>query len=72
MSAEARLKEKNIALPKQATPMANYVSAVRTGNLLFLAGHGPVREGDGVLPRAASSARICPSSRAIRSRARSA
>jgi enamine deaminase RidA (YjgF/YER057c/UK114 family) len=47
MSAEARLKEKNIALPKQATPMANYVSAVRTGNLLFLAGHGPVRQADG-------------------------
>jgi enamine deaminase RidA (YjgF/YER057c/UK114 family) len=23
--------------------MANYVSAVRTGNLLFLSGHGPVR-----------------------------
>jgi enamine deaminase RidA (YjgF/YER057c/UK114 family) len=47
MSAEAQLKERNIALPKQATPMANYVSAVRTGNLLFLAGHGPVRQADG-------------------------
>ncbi len=47
MSAEARLKEKNIALPKQATPMANYVSAVQSGNLLFLAGHGPVRQPDG-------------------------
>jgi enamine deaminase RidA (YjgF/YER057c/UK114 family) len=51
MSAEARLKEKNIALPAQATPMANYVSAVRTGNLLFLAGHGPVRQADGSYPR---------------------
>jgi enamine deaminase RidA (YjgF/YER057c/UK114 family) len=47
MSAEARLKERNIALPQQATPMANYVSAVRSGNLLFLAGHGPVRKPDG-------------------------
>ena len=47
MSSEAQLKERNIALPKQATPMANYVSAVRTGNLLFLAGHGPVRQADG-------------------------
>jgi enamine deaminase RidA (YjgF/YER057c/UK114 family) len=45
MSAEARLKEKNITLPTQPTPMANYVSAVRTGNLLFLAGHGPIRDG---------------------------
>ena len=43
MGAEATLKAKNIALPAPATPMANYVSAVRTGNLLFLAGHGPVR-----------------------------
>jgi enamine deaminase RidA (YjgF/YER057c/UK114 family) len=51
MSAEARLKEKNIALPEQAAPMANYVSAVRTGDLLFLAGHGPVRQPDGSFPR---------------------
>jgi enamine deaminase RidA (YjgF/YER057c/UK114 family) len=51
MSAEARLKEKNIALPAQATPMANYVSVVRTGNLLFLAGHGPVRQADGSYAR---------------------
>jgi enamine deaminase RidA (YjgF/YER057c/UK114 family) len=50
MSAEARLKEKNITLPQQAAPMANYVSAVRTGNLLFLAGHGPVRRADGSYP----------------------
>jgi enamine deaminase RidA (YjgF/YER057c/UK114 family) len=43
MGAEATLKAKNITLPAQSTPMANYVSAVRTGNLLFLSGHGPVR-----------------------------
>ena len=43
MGAEATLKSRNIALPTQSTPMANYVSAVRTGNLLFLSGHGPVR-----------------------------
>jgi enamine deaminase RidA (YjgF/YER057c/UK114 family) len=39
--AEARLKEKNIELPAPPTPVANYVGAVRTGNLLFLSGHGP-------------------------------
>ena len=43
MGAEATLKSRNIALPTPSTPMANYVSAVRTGNLLFLSGHGPVR-----------------------------
>jgi hypothetical protein len=36
--AEARLKELNITLPPPPTVVANYVGAVRTGNLLFLAG----------------------------------
>ena len=43
MGAEARLKELNVALPPPTTPVANYVGAVRTGNLLFLSGHGPFR-----------------------------
>ena len=38
---EAKLKELGIELPTPATPVANYVNAVRTGNLLFLAGKGP-------------------------------
>src|SRR2546427_55922 len=45
MGAEARLKEKNITLPTPPTPLANYVGSVRVGNLLFLSGHGPLREG---------------------------
>jgi enamine deaminase RidA (YjgF/YER057c/UK114 family) len=49
MGAEARLKELNLTLPQPATPMANYVGAVRTGQLLFVAGHGPIRhEGKGM------------------------
>jgi len=43
MGAEATLKTRNITLPTQSTPMANYISAVRTGNLLYLSGHGPMR-----------------------------
>jgi enamine deaminase RidA (YjgF/YER057c/UK114 family) len=43
MSAEARLKERNITLPTPNTPIANYVPAVRVGNLLFVSGHGPQR-----------------------------
>jgi enamine deaminase RidA (YjgF/YER057c/UK114 family) len=43
MGAEATLKARNITLPAQSTPIANYVSAVRVGDLLFLAGHGPIR-----------------------------
>ncbi len=43
MSAEARLKDKGITLPPPTSPLANYVGAVQTGNLLFLSGHGPLR-----------------------------
>jgi enamine deaminase RidA (YjgF/YER057c/UK114 family) len=42
MGAEARLKELSITLPEAPRPVANYVRAVRTGNLLFLSGHGPL------------------------------
>ena len=35
-----RLRELNIELPTLPTPAGNYVHAVRTGNLLFLAGKG--------------------------------
>ena len=51
MGAEANLKSKNITLPAPPAPMANYVTAVRVGNLLFLAGHGPVRGSDGKMAR---------------------
>lgn len=38
---EQRLTELNIVLPTPATPVANYVSAVRSGNMVYLAGAGP-------------------------------
>ena len=50
MSAEARLKELGIDLGTVSAPVANYVNAVRTGNLLFLAGKGP-RTVDGKRPQ---------------------
>ena len=37
---EAKLKALGLTLPEPAKPVANYVRAVRTGNLVFLAGHG--------------------------------
>ena len=43
---EAKLKELGIELPKVSPPQANYVNAVTTGNLVFLAGKGP-RKADG-------------------------
>jgi len=39
ISAEARLKERNITLPAVLPPVANYVDSVQTGKLLFLAGN---------------------------------
>lgn len=38
---EDKLKELKIELPVVGKPIANYVNAVRAGNLLFLAGKGP-------------------------------
>jgi enamine deaminase RidA (YjgF/YER057c/UK114 family) len=43
-SAEARLKELSITLPSVPAPVANYVDAVRVGNLLFLAGNTPAAD----------------------------
>ncbi len=43
---EAKLAQLGIELKTPSTPVANYVHAVRTGNLLFLAGKGP-RKPDG-------------------------
>jgi hypothetical protein len=47
-SAEQRLRERGIELPKASGPVANYVPYVRTGNLIFLAGVGPLKP-DGTL-----------------------
>ncbi len=41
----ARLKELNLALPESPAPAANYVPAVRSGNLLFIAGQIPIQGG---------------------------
>ena len=40
---EARLKELGITLPVVGKPLANYVPTVRTGNLVFVSGHGPAQ-----------------------------
>ena len=44
-SPEARLKALGIQLPAAPKPIASYVPAVRAGNLIFLAGQGPVVDG---------------------------
>ncbi len=41
LTPEQKLKEMGIELYPADAPLASYVQAVRTGNLLFLSGHGP-------------------------------
>ncbi len=48
MNIEAKLEEMGIVLPSAGKPVANYVPSVRSGNLVFLSGHGPFTE-DGTL-----------------------
>lgn len=48
MGAEARLAELKLTLPPAPRPVATYLTAVRDGHLLYLSGHGPLRE-DGTL-----------------------
>ncbi|HEX5254385.1 MAG TPA: RidA family protein [Mycobacterium sp.] len=45
MRASARLGQLGLALPEVVAPLASYVPAVRTGNLIYTAGQLPMREG---------------------------
>src|SRR5207302_9494493 len=45
MSFEAKLAELKITLPPAPKPVASYIPAVRTGDLLFLSGTGPFKDG---------------------------
>ncbi|WP_205161249.1 MULTISPECIES: RidA family protein [Arenibacter] len=40
---EEKLKELGISLMDPSAPVANYVNAVRSGNLIFLSGKGPLQ-----------------------------
>lgn len=43
MAIAERLRELNVTIPWPSAPAANYVGTVRTGNLVFVSGHGPLR-----------------------------
>lgn len=49
MHAERKLEALGLSLPPIPQPVANYVPLVRTGNLLFVSGHGPGIITDGKL-----------------------
>jgi enamine deaminase RidA (YjgF/YER057c/UK114 family) len=48
MTAEERLKELGLALPKVPTPIGNYVPFRRDGSVIYLSGQGP-RKADGTM-----------------------
>ena len=50
VSPETRLRELGIELPKVTAPVANYVPSARLGNIIFLAGAGPLNP-DGSRPQ---------------------
>ena len=45
MSFDAKLAELGITLPPAPKPVATYIPAVRAGDLLFLSGTGPFKDG---------------------------
>jgi enamine deaminase RidA (YjgF/YER057c/UK114 family) len=45
MSASVRLEELGVVLPQVAAPLAAYVPAVRTGNLVYTSGQLPLESG---------------------------
>ncbi|MEQ8354205.1 MAG: RidA family protein [Kiloniellaceae bacterium] len=66
---EARLAAMGIEVPEAAAPVANYVGFVKTGNLVFISGQVPLKDGkfqhqgklgDGMpLEEAQAAARLC-------------
>ena len=53
---EQRIEELGIELKTPGSPVANYVNAVRTGNLVFMAGKGPrLPEGGNVVGKVGDS-----------------
>ena len=69
MDIAARLKELGLTLPAVPKPQGSYLPSVRTGNLVFVSGQLPIREGkltcagkvgqDVSLDEARAAARLC-------------
>jgi len=43
--AEAKLRDLGLALPEVPKPVAEYMPAKRVGNLVYVSGQGPIRDG---------------------------
>jgi len=45
-TVEARLRDLGFELPPPPPASGNYVGAIRAGHLVFVSGHGPVKDGE--------------------------
>ena len=45
MKIEEKLSQMGLTLPEPPSAVGNYVGAVQVGNVLFVSGHGPPRQG---------------------------
>jgi enamine deaminase RidA (YjgF/YER057c/UK114 family) len=45
MTPEERLRELGLEIPEPPPAVGNYIGAVRVGDILFVAGHGPFKDG---------------------------
>jgi enamine deaminase RidA (YjgF/YER057c/UK114 family) len=63
VDVRAKLAEKGLVLPVSSKPLAAYVPAVRTGNIVFTAGQLPMVDGkiarEGTVEEAYELAKIC-------------
>lgn len=46
MKAEARLKELKLILPPVPEPIAEYIPAKKVGDLVYVSGQGPIKDGE--------------------------
>lgn len=66
MSVTDRLSELGIELPTPPKPVAAYVPVVRTGNLLFVAGQLPMKEGKLLMAGPVSAATVAQAAEAAK------
>ena len=50
MKIEEKLSQMGLTLPEPPSAVGNYVGAVQVGNVLFVSGHGPPRQGESPMP----------------------
>lgn len=67
MSIQDKLASMGLSLPTAAQPLGSYVPALRSGNLVFTSGQGPIRDGQlGLLGRVGQDLTVAQAQEAAR------